>query len=34
MKPEEVTVLDVDGQLLASGSDSLDNAPDNLLALQ
>ena len=24
MKPEEVTVLDVDGQLLASGSDSLD----------
>ncbi len=34
MKPEEVTVLDVNGQLLASGSDSLDNAPDNLLALQ
>ena len=34
MKPEEVTVLDVNGQLLASGSDSLDNAPDNLLALE
>ncbi len=34
MKPEEVTVLDVNGQLLASGSDSLDNAPDNLLSLQ
>jgi len=34
MKPEAVTVLDVDGQLLASGSDSLENAPDNLLALQ
>jgi flagellar M-ring protein FliF len=34
MKPEAVTVLDVNGQLLASGSDSLENAPDNLLALQ
>jgi flagellar M-ring protein FliF len=34
MKPEAVTVLDVDGQLLASGSDSLEDAPDNLLALQ
>ena len=34
MKPEEVTVLDVDGQLLASGSGALDDAPDNLLALQ
>src|SRR5437763_1897690 len=34
MRPEEVTVLDVDGQLLASGSESLENAPDNLLALQ
>jgi flagellar M-ring protein FliF len=34
MKPEEVTVLDVDGQLLAAGSDSMENAPDNLLALQ
>src|SRR5947209_1462977 len=34
MKPEDVTVLDVNGQLLASGSQSLDNAPDNLLGLQ
>ena len=34
MKSEEVTVLDVNGQLLASGSEALDNAPDNLLALQ
>jgi flagellar M-ring protein FliF len=34
MKPEEVTVLDVAGQLLASGSDSLDNEPDNLLSLE
>jgi len=34
MKPEAVTVLDVNGQLLAAGSDSLENAPDNLLALQ
>jgi flagellar M-ring protein FliF len=34
MKPEEVTVLDVTGQLLASGSDSMDNAPDNLLSLE
>jgi flagellar M-ring protein FliF len=34
MKPEEVTVLDVNGQLLASGSDSLDGTPDNLLSLQ
>jgi flagellar M-ring protein FliF len=34
MKPEGVTVLDVNGQLLASGSDSLEDAPDNLLALQ
>jgi flagellar M-ring protein FliF len=34
MKPEEVTVLDVNGQLLASGSNSLEEAPDNLLALQ
>ena len=34
MKPDAVTVLDVDGQLLATGSDSLENAPDNLLALQ
>ncbi len=34
MKPDAVTVLDVDGQLLAAGSESLENAPDNLLALQ
>ena len=34
MKSDAVTVLDVDGQLLASGTDSLENAPDNLLALQ
>src|SRR5271167_3628183 len=29
MKPDAVTVLDVDGQLLASGSDTLDDAPEN-----
>ena len=34
MKPDAVTVLDVNGQLLASGTESLDGAPDNLLALQ
>ena len=34
MKIDEVTVLDVDGQLLASGSDSIEDAPDNLLALE
>ncbi len=34
MKIDEVTVLNVDGQLLASGSDSLEQAPDNLLALE
>ena len=34
MKIDEVTVLNVDGQLLASGSDSIDQAPDNLLALE
>jgi flagellar M-ring protein FliF len=34
MKPEQVTVLNVDGQLLASGGDSLDQAPENLLALE
>src|SRR5580693_8521153 len=33
MKIDEVTVLNVDGQLLASGSDSIENAPDNLLVL-
>ena len=34
MKVDEVTVLNVDGQLLASGSDSIENAPDNLLTLE
>ena len=34
MKIDEVTVLNVDGQLLASGSDSIENAPDNLLVLE
>lgn len=34
MKPDAVTVLDVDGQMLASGSQALEDAPDNLLALQ
>ena len=34
MKAEQVTVLNVDGQLLASGSDTLDAAPENLLGLE
>jgi flagellar M-ring protein FliF len=34
MKVDEVTVLNVDGRLLASGSDSIEQAPDNLLALE
>ena len=34
MKTDGVTVLNVDGQLLASGSDAMDHAPDNLLALE
>ncbi len=34
MKTDEVTVLNVDGLLLASGSDSMDQAPSNMLALQ
>ncbi len=34
MKPDEVTVLNVDGRLLASGSDSLEKSPDNLLGLE
>jgi flagellar M-ring protein FliF len=34
MKVDEVTVLNVDGLLLASGSDSMDQAPSNMLALQ
>ncbi len=34
MKLDDVTVLNVDGRLLASGSDSVDKSPDNLLALE
>jgi flagellar M-ring protein FliF len=34
MKIDDVTVLNVDGRLLASGSDSIDKSPDNLLALE
>lgn len=34
MKIDDVTVLNVDGRLLASGSDSLEKSPDNLLALE
>lgn len=34
MKIDEVTVLNVDGQLIASGSDSIEQAPDNLLGLE
>ncbi len=34
MKIDDVTVLNVDGRLLASGSDSIDKAPDNLLTLE
>ena len=34
MKLEEVTVLNVDGRLLAWGTDSIDKSPDNLLALE
>src|SRR5579872_207346 len=34
MKVDEVTVMNVDGLLLASGSDSMDQAPSNMLALQ
>ncbi len=34
MKTDEVTVLNVDGRLLASGSDSMEKSPDNLLALE
>jgi len=34
MKTDQVTVLNVDGQLLASGADSLEEAPDNLLGLE
>ncbi len=34
MKTDEVTVLNVDGRLLASGSDSIEKSPDNLLGLE
>jgi flagellar M-ring protein FliF len=34
MKVSEVTVLNVNGLLLASGSDSMDQAPSNMLTLQ
>jgi flagellar M-ring protein FliF len=34
MKIDDVTVLNVDGRLLASGTDSIDKSPDNLLALE
>jgi flagellar M-ring protein FliF len=34
MTVNEVTVLNVDGQLLASGSDSADQEPNNMLALE
>jgi flagellar M-ring protein FliF len=34
MKIDEVTVVNVDGRLLATGPDSIDKSPDNLLALE
>jgi len=34
MKIDDVTVLNVDGRLLASGTDSINKSPDNLLALE
>ncbi|MBV8103082.1 MAG: flagellar M-ring protein FliF [Hyphomicrobiales bacterium] len=34
MKIDDVTVLNVDGRLLASGSDSIEKSPDNLLSLE
>ncbi len=34
MKVEDVTVLNVDGTLLAYGADSVEKSPDNLLALE
>jgi flagellar M-ring protein FliF len=34
IKPEDVTVLNVDGSLLAYGADSVEKSPDNLLALE
>ena len=34
MKLDDVTVLNVDGRLLASGAESIEKSPDNLLALE
>jgi flagellar M-ring protein FliF len=34
MKLDDVTVLNVDGRLLASGPESIEKSPDNLLALE
>ena len=34
MKIDDVTVLNVDGRLVASGTDSIEKSPDNLLALE
>src|SRR5271165_2169154 len=34
MKIDDITVLNIDGRLLASGTDSIDKSPDNLLALE
>jgi flagellar M-ring protein FliF len=34
MEIDDVTVLNVDGRLLASGTDSIEKSPDNLLALE
>jgi flagellar M-ring protein FliF len=34
MKLDDVTVLNVDGRLLASGTDSIEKSPDNLLSLE
>ena len=34
MKPEQVTVLDTDGMLLASGDDTGDSAPGQMLSLE
>ncbi len=34
MKIDDVTVLNVDGRLLASGTDSIEKPPDNLLTLE
>jgi flagellar M-ring protein FliF len=34
MKTDEVTVLNVDGRLLASGPDNLEKSPDNLIGLE